>query len=88
MTRSLTIDCADEILLALDMTSDEFGEEAKTLVAVKLYGMGRLFTGAAAELANLPKPLFPNKLAACDIDAFDMSEVDPQRDVTGAQLHL
>ena len=88
MKRSLTIDYGDDVLLALGMTPDEFGEEARTLIAVKLYEMGRLSTGAAAELANLPKPLFLSKLAAYDIDTFDMSEVDQQRDVTSARRHL
>ena len=56
MTRSLTIDYGDDVLLALGLTPEEFCEEAKFLIAVKLYEMGRLSTGAAAELANVPKP--------------------------------
>ena len=88
MTRSLATDYADEILPPLGMTPDELSKETKTLVAVELYEMGRLSTGAAAEPANLPKPLFLNKLAAYDIDAFDMSEVGLQRDVTSARRQL
>ena len=64
MTRSLTIDYGDEVLLALGMTPDDFAKEAGMLIAVKLYEMGRLSSGAAAELANLPKPLFLAGLAA------------------------
>ena len=37
MTRSLTIDYGDEVLLALDLSPDQFREEAKILIAVKLY---------------------------------------------------
>ena len=40
MTRSLTIDYGDDVLLALGMTPDEFDKEARTLIAVKLYGGG------------------------------------------------
>ena len=47
MTRSLTIDYGDDVLLALGLTPEEFREEAKLLIAVKLYEMGRLSTGAA-----------------------------------------
>ena len=88
MTRSLTIDYGDEVLLALGMTPDEFSKEARTLIAVKLCEMGRLSTGAAAELANLPKPLFLTKLAAYGVDTFDMSEDELQGDVASARRHL
>lgn len=88
MTRSLTIDYGDDVLLALGMTPDEFGREAKILIAVKLHEMGRLSTGAAAELANLPKPLFLSRLAAYDIDTFDMSEDELRSDVASARRHL
>ena len=88
MRRSLTIDYGDEVLLALGMTPDEFNKEARTLIAVKLYEMGRLSTGAAAELANLPKPLFLSRLAAYDIDTFNISKDELRSDVTSARRHL
>ena len=88
MTRSLTIDYGDDILLALGMTPDEFGKEARTLVAVKLCEMGRLSTGAAAGLAKLPKPLFLTKLADYGVDTFDLEEGEFRRDLTSARHHL
>ncbi len=88
MTRSLTIDYGDDVLLALGMTPDEFSKEARTLIAVKLYEMGRLSTGTAAGLANLPKPLFLDKLADYGVDTFDMSEDELQGDVASARRHL
>ena len=88
MTRSSTIDYDDNLLLALGMTPDEFSKEAKTLIAVNLLEMGRLSTGAAANLANLPKPLFLTKLGACGVATFNMSEDELQRDVASARRHL
>ena len=88
MTRSLTIDYDDNLLLALGMTPDEFNKEARTLIAVKLLEMGRLSTGAAANLANLPKPLFLTKLGAYGVATFDLSEDELQRDVASARRHL
>ena len=88
MTRSLTIDYDDNLLLALGMTPEEFSKEARTLIAVKLLEMGRLSTGAAADLANLPKPLFLTKLGACGVATFNMSEDELQRDVASARRHL
>ena len=88
MTRSLTIDYGDDVLLALGLTPEEFREEAKILIAVKLYEMGRLSTGAAAGFANVPKPLFLNKLSDYGIYAFDLSGEEIQRDLAGARRHL
>ena len=88
MIRSLTIDYGDDVLLALGLTPEEFREEAKLLIAVKLYEMGRLSTGAAAALADLPKPLFLTKLADYGVDTFDLSAEELQRDLSGARRHL
>ncbi len=88
MTRSLTIDYGDDVLLALGLTPEEFREEAKLLIAVKLYEMGRLSTGAAAALADLPKPLFLTKLADYGVDTFDLPAEELQRDLSGARRHL
>ena len=71
----------------MDLTPQEFSEEARILVAVKLYEMGRLSTGAAADLADVPKPLFLMKLAEHGIDTFDMSEEELQCDLANARRH-
>jgi predicted HTH domain antitoxin len=88
MTRSLTIDYGDDVLLALGLTPDQFREEARLLIAVKLYELGRLSTGAAAALADVPKPLFLTKLAGYGVDTFDVSGDELQRDLSGARGHL
>ena len=88
MTRSLTIDYGDDVLLALGLTPEEFRHEAKILIAVKLCEMGRLSTGATAELADLPKPLFLTKLADYGVETFDLSAEELQRDLAGARRHL
>ena len=88
MTRSLTIDYGDEVLLALGLSPDQFREEAKILIAVKLCEMGRLSTGAAAKFAGVPKPLFLTKLADYGVDTFDLSDEELRRDMTNARRHL
>ncbi len=88
MTRSLTIDYGDEVLLALGLSPDQFRKEAKILIAVKLYEMGRLSTGAAAKLADIPKPLFLTKLADYGVATFDLSDEELRRDMTHARRHL
>ena len=76
MKRTLTIDYSDEVLLALGCSPKQFSEEAKILVAVKLYELGRLSSGAAAKLAGIPKPLFLMKLADCGVDTFQLTGED------------
>lgn len=88
MSRSLTIEYGDHVLLALGMTPEEFCEEAKILIAVKLYEMGRWSTGAASEFARVPKPWFLTRLADYGPDTFDLSEDELQRDLAGARRHL
>ena len=88
MIRSLTIDYGDEVLLALGLSPEQFREEAKILIAVKLYEMGRLSTGAAAQLAGVPKPLFLTKLADYGVDTFDLSDEELRRDMIDARRHL
>lgn len=88
MTRSLTIDYGDEVLLALGLSPDQFREEAKILIAVKLHEMGRLSTGAAAQLAGIPKPLFLIKLADYGVETFDLSDEELRRDMTHARRHM
>ena len=88
MKRTLTIDYGDEVLLALGYSPRQFSEEAKILVAVKLYELGRLSSGAAAKLAGIPKPLFLTKLADYGVDTFDLTEEDIQQDLVRARRHL
>ena len=88
MKRTLTIDYSDEVLLALRCSPEQFSEEAKILVAVKLYELGRLSSGAAAKLAGIPKPLFLRKLADYGVDAFQLTEEDLQQDLARARRYL
>jgi len=52
MQNTLTIEYTDEILFALGVSDKEFSEEAKLLLAAKLYELGRISSGQAARLAG------------------------------------
>jgi predicted HTH domain antitoxin len=49
--------------LALKVPTESLGHELLLAAAVKLYELGTLSSGAVAELARVPKPLFLAKLA-------------------------
>jgi|GraSoiStandDraft_16_1057320.scaffolds.fasta_scaffold1065269_1 predicted HTH domain antitoxin len=87
MRRTLTIEYGDDVLLALGLSPEQFSEEAKLLVAVKLYELGRLSSGAAARLAGIPKPLFLTKLADYGVDTFRLTEEELRQDLASARRH-
>ncbi len=66
----------DETFLALKKSPDAMGAELQLAAAMKLYELGRLSAGAAAQLAGLPKPVFVAKLGDYGIDTFRQSPAD------------
>jgi predicted HTH domain antitoxin len=70
----LTVSVPDERLAALNVPAEQAGNEVRMLAAVKLYELGRLSSGAAAEFAGLPKPLFLQRLGDYGVPAFRQTE--------------
>ncbi len=54
----LTIPYSEDLLLSLKASPAEFEAEARLLLAVKLYELGRVSTGRAAELAGMSRVAF------------------------------
>ncbi len=54
----LTIPYSEDLLLSLKKSPAEFEAEARLLLAVKLYELGRVSTGRAAELAGMSRVAF------------------------------
>ena len=57
-TRQIVIDVPEQVLLAEKTDEAGFARELRMLAAVKLYELGRLSSGRAAELAGVPRTEF------------------------------
>jgi predicted HTH domain antitoxin len=57
-SRHLTIEVPETILLAEKTDEKSFARELRVLAAVKLYELGRLSSGRAAELAGMARVEF------------------------------
>jgi predicted HTH domain antitoxin len=80
----VTFSIPDEILLALKTTPEALGPRIRFAASVKLYEMGQLSSGAAAQLAGVPKPYFISHLADYGVSTFDLSEEDLSHDLESA----
>ncbi len=78
----ITMNLPETASLALKVPDEALGGELLLAAAVKLYELGRLSSGAAAELAGLPKPLFLAKLAVYGACTFDLKKEELQRELT------
>ncbi len=67
--------------LALKVPNEALGRELLFAAAVKLYELGRLSSGAAAELAGVPKPYFLAKLGDYGVCTFDLRQEELRREL-------
>ncbi|PWB46584.1 MAG: hypothetical protein C3F12_06505 [Candidatus Methylomirabilota bacterium] len=70
----ITLSIPDEALAALKVSPEQLGAELRLAAAIKLYELGRLSSGVAAKLADVPRVVFLAKLADYGVETFRLIE--------------
>jgi predicted HTH domain antitoxin len=85
MEHVLTIEYPSDVLWAMQQEPDEFNAEARLLLAVKLYEMGKLSTGLAARLAGVPRVTFMFLLGRYGLSPFGETPDEIEEDLRHAR---
>jgi predicted HTH domain antitoxin len=72
--RTLAIEIPESILIATGQSRDGFIQEAKFLLAAKLFELGRLSSGKAAELCGMDRVTFLLSLHRVGVAAINLDE--------------
>jgi hypothetical protein len=70
--------------VALGLHPERVGEALLLAAAMQWFESGKLSSGAAAELAGLPKPVFMERLGNFGIPAFRQTEEELREEFTNA----
>ncbi len=81
-TRKIAIDVPESVLITEKTNERAFAREIQMLAAVKLYELGRLSSGRAAEIAGMPRVEFLltlERYKAFPLDT-ELSDLERERD--------
>jgi predicted HTH domain antitoxin len=80
----IEIELPEEPLFSLEETPEHFAKEMKLLAAVKLFELGRLSSGRAAQLARMPRVAFLMRLADSRVSPFQFTAEELAEDTENA----
>lgn len=82
---TITIEYQPDILWALQQEPEQFAQEARLLLAIKLYELERLSSGLAAQLAGMSREQFLLMLGQYHISPFEVSQDELEADLAHAR---
>jgi predicted HTH domain antitoxin len=88
MTQQLTINYPDNFPDAVGKTRQEFEQQAKWAMAIKLYEMRQLSSGMAAELLGIDRVSFLLRLNDYNVPMIDLSEEELLSDLENAYIYI
>jgi len=83
MEEVLTIHIPGEIRQMLNRTSEELARDVRLYAALMLFRMGKLSSGAAAEMAGVPRVTLLDLCAEYDIPVSQITGDDLRKELAG-----
>jgi predicted HTH domain antitoxin len=80
----IILEIPEEILISLKETPTELSRDIRMLAAVKLYEMGKLSSGRAAQLAGIPRVSFLQSLSRYGVSMFELTQEELKQDYENA----
>jgi len=80
----IILEIPEEILISLKETPTELSRDIRMLAAVKLYEMGKLSSGRAAQLAGIPRVSFLQSLSRYGVSIFELTQEELRQDYENA----
>lgn len=81
MHHQLIIEYEDDVLLSTAMRKEEFDEEARFLLAAKLYELGKLSSGKAAKLCGKSRVDFLMWLSRIGVPTSNLGPEDAENEL-------
>lgn len=81
---TVNIEIPEEVLISLKESSETMARELGILAAVKLFELGKLSSGRAAQLAGMSRVEFLTSLGKYQVSPFPLTAEELKRDVSNA----
>ena len=81
----LTLKIPSDVPALLKMSEADFAREAQVLLAVKLFELGKLTSGKAAELAGMSRTAFLYDLSRYNVSAINLQAEEIEHEIEAAK---